>query len=552
MSTSCTPKRLSPQLRQPSTTRAMMLDVMVALAPALGMAVFFFGPRALVLTTVSVGSCLIFEALYRLLTRQQQSIGDLSACVTGLLLALSLPASTPYWVPVMGAAFGIIVVKQFYGGLGRNFMNPALAGRMLAGTLPILMTTWPQPMQKLSLTAVDAVSAATPMSYLHEGALPPQGLDLMFLGQRGGCMGEVSAFMLLLGLVYLLLRRVIAPRIPLAYLGTVAVIALLSAPEGTPRLIWTAYQLMGGGLLMGAIFFATDPATSPVTPRGHIMFGVGCGLLTVLLRSSSSYPEGVGWAILTMNCMVWLLDRLGLPRRFGVGSFAATRAALANAWASLSEIKFVMPKLDLQRYRPKEGQAPGEAWLDLLRSSLKTAGPLAAVFAVTCGIIFGVHRFTDLNTARAEIQAQQEILSQAMPQAAVGAETPYRAAGALSITAGYGKEGHLLGYCVEVQSQGFGGPVTMTVGVDLNGAVTGVAINSHSETDRVGTEAFTPAALARYVGRSGTIRTSGSNSVDTVSGATATSKAITAGVNRALNIVANLDTTDMIDYEDTQ
>ena len=552
MSTSCTPKRLSPQLRQPSTTRAMMLDVMVALAPALGMAVFFFGPRALVLTAVSVGSCLIFEALYRLLTRQQQSIGDLSACVTGLLLALSLPASTPYWVPVMGAAFGIIVVKQFYGGLGRNFMNPALAGRMLAGTLPILMTTWPQPMQKLSLTAVDAVSAATPMSYLHEGALPPQGLDLMFLGQRGGCMGEVSAFMLLLGLVYLLLRRVIAPRIPLAYLGTVAVIALLSAPEGTPRLIWTAYQLMGGGLLMGAIFFATDPTTSPVTPRGHIMFGVGCGLLTVLLRSSSSYPEGVGWAILTMNCMVWLLDRLGLPRRFGVGSFAATRAALANAWASLSEIKFVVPRLDLQRYRPKEGQAPGEAWLDLLRSSLKTAGPLAAVFAVTCGIIFGVHRFTDLNTARAEIQAQQEILSQAMPQAAVGAETPYRAAGALSITAGYGKEGHLLGYCVEVQSQGFGGPVTMTVGVDLNGAVTGVAINSHSETDRVGTEAFTPAALARYVGRSGTIRTSGSNSVDTVSGATATSKAITAGVNRALNIVANLDTTDMIDYEDTQ
>ena len=536
MSASFAPKRLSPQLRQPSTTRAMMLDVMVALTPALGMAVFFFGLRALALTAVSVGSCVLFEVLYRLLTRQRQSVGDLSACVTGLLLALSLPASTPYWVPVMGAAFGIIVVKQFYGGLG----------------LPMLMTTWPQPMQKLSLTAVDAVSAPTPMAYLHEGGLPPQGLDLMFLGNRGGCMGEVSAFMLLLGLVYLLLRRIISPRIPLSYLGTVAVIALLSSPNEVSPLLWTAYQLMGGGLLMGAIYFATDPATSPVTPRGHIMFGVGCGLLTVLLRSSSPYPEGVGWAILTMNCMVWLLDRLGLPRRFGIGNFAATRAVLAQSWASLSEIKFVMPRLDLQRYRPKEGQAPGEAWMDLLRSALKTVGPFAGVFAVTCGVIFGVHRFTDLNTARAEIQVQREILAQAMPQAVVGAETPYHAAGALSITAGYGEEGHLLGYCVEVQSQGFGGPVTMTVGVDLNGTVTGVAIESHSETNRVGTAAMTPAALTRYVGRSGTIRSSGSNSVDVVTGATATSKAITAGVNRALNIVANLDTSGGVTYEDTE
>ena len=552
MSASFAPKRQSPQLRQPSTTRAMMLDVMVALTPALGMAVFFFGLRALALAAVSVGSCVLFEVLYRLLTRQRQSVGDLSACVTGLLLALSLPASTPYWVPVMGAAFGIIVVKQFYGGLGRNFMNPALAGRMLAGTLPMLMTTWPQPMQKLPLTAVDAVSAATPMSYLHEGSLPPQALNIMFLGERGGCMGEISAFMLLLGLVYLLLRRVISSRVPLSYLGTVAVIALLSAPEGVSLPIWTAYQLMGGGLLMGAVFFATDPTTSPVTPRGQIMFGVGCGLLTMLLRSSSPYPEGVGWAILTMNCMVWLLDRLGLPRRFGIGNFAATRAKLAELGASLAEIKFVMPRLDLQRYRPKEGQAPGEAWLDLLRSALKTVGPFAGVFAATCGVIFGVHRFTDLNTARAEIQVQREILAQAMPQAVVGAETPYHAAGALSITAGYGEEGHLLGYCVEVQSQGFGGPVTMTVGVDLNGTVTGVAIESHSETDRVGTAAMTPAALARYVGRSGTIRSSGNNSVDTVTGATATSKAITAGVNRALNIVANLDTSGVIDYEDTQ
>ena len=153
-------KRLSPQLRQPSTTRAMMVDMLVSLTPALGMAVFFFGARALTLTAVSVLSCMFFEALYRLLTRQTITVGDLSACVTGLLLALSLPASAPYWVPVMGAAFAIIVVKQFYGGLGKNFMNPALAGRMLAGTLPVLMTTWTLPLHRMSPTAADAVSAA--------------------------------------------------------------------------------------------------------------------------------------------------------------------------------------------------------------------------------------------------------------------------------------------------------------------------------------------------------------------------------------------------------
>ena len=282
------------------------------------------------------------------------------------------------------------------------------------------------------------------------------------------------------------------------------------------------------------------------------MFGIGCGLLTVLLRTSSPYPEGVGWAILTMNCMVWLLDRLGLPRQFGIGNFAATRAVLAQSWASLSEIKFVCPKLNLQLPKPKEGQAPGEAYLDLLRSLLKTVGPLAGVFAVICVLIFSVHRYTDLDAARAGVLAQQEILAQAMPQAAVGAETPYHANGALSITAGYSEEGLLLGYCIEVQSQGFGGPITMTVGVDLNGAVTGVAINSHSETNRVGTEAMTPEALERYVGRSGTIRSSGNNSVDSVSGATATSKAITAGVNRALHIVANLSTEGEVQYENTQ
>lgn len=532
--------RLPPQVGQPSTTAAMMTDVLVALLPALVMAVFLFGPRVLILTAVSVGSCVLFEYGYRRLTGQSVTIGDLSACVTGMLLAMSLPAAAPYWVPVLGGAFAVILVKQFYGGLGRNFMNPALAGRMLLATFPMLMTTWSQPLDRLPLWGVDAVSAATPMSYLHSGSLPPQSLGQLLLGQQGGCLGEVSAFMLILGGCYLILRRVISPRIPLSYLGTVALLALLFPGEGVDPVRWMSAQLLSGGVLLGAFFLATDPTTSPVTPRGQVLFGVGCGALTILLRYHSSYPEGVGWAILTMNCCVWLLDRAGMPRRFGAGRFAVLRTWAGQARQSLAEIKFVKP--DLQLHLVREGKMPGEAHLDQIRAQARALGCLALVILATGTVLFGVHRFTDLDTARAETLAQQELLAQVMPQAAFSSETPYRAPGALSIQAGYSQDNQLMGYCVEVQAQGFSGVVTMEVGVSLDGQVTGVAVTDHRETANVGTEAMTPSALSRYVGKSGTIRPSGSNSVDAVAGATATSQAITAGVNRALAIVAALDT----------
>ncbi len=550
MKTSFPPAYLSPQLRQSATTTAMMLDLMVSLVPTLGMAVFLFGPRVLALCAISVAACVFFEWLYRRLTHQSNTLRDLSACVTGLLLALSLPVSSPYWVPVLGGAFGIIVVKQFYGGLGKNFMNPALAGRMLCATLPILMTTWAQPLHWVSLISPDAVSAATPLASLHDGALPTQTLSQLFLGQQGGCMGEVSSAMLLLGFVYLLLRRVISARIPLAYLGTVVLISLLFYPAGINPLVWTAYQLLSGGLIMGAIFFATDPTTSPVTPRGQVIFGVGCGLLTMLLRYHGSYPEGVGWAILTMNCLVWLMDRMGMPRRFGISPFTVPKKWVTEIRGSLAEIKFVKPETTFNFFGLREGKMPGEAYLDPLRAHMKAFAPVALLFAVTCVAISSIHTFTDLDTARAEAREQRELLSQVMPQADTSSETPYRANGALSILAGYSSDGELVGYCVEVQNQGFGGIITMVVGVDLDGKVTGVAVTSHSETNPVGTKAMTEEALSRYVGRSGTLRTSGSNSVDVVTGATATSKAITAGVNRALGIVANLDTEGEVEYVD--
>ena len=531
--------RLPPQVGQPSNTTAMMTDVLVALIPALAMAVFFFGFRALVLTATSIAACVGFEFAYRRVTGQSDTTQDLSACVTGLLLAMSLPASSSYLMPILGGGFAIVLVKQFYGGLGRNFVNPALAGRMLLGTFPILMTNWSKPMEHLPLLGVDAVTAPTPMSYLHSGVLPPHTMGQLLLGQQGGCMGEVSAFMLLLGGLYLILRLVISFRIPFSYLGTVALVALLFPGEGVDPMDWMLAQLLSGGVMLGAFFFATDPTTSPITPRGQIMFGMGCGLLTMLLRYCSSYPEGVGWAILTMNCCVWLLDRAGMPRRFGVKRFTVFHDWAVRTRRNLAEIHFVKPNFNVSLTRG--GKAPGEEHLDQIRASTKSFAYLGAVILVTVLAIFGVERLTDLDTARTQTQRQQEALIQVMPKASFSSETPYRAAGALSIRAGYSEGSELLGYCIEVQTQGFSGPITMEVGVDLDGKVTGVAVTDHKEASGIGTSAMSPSALVRYVGKSGTIRTSGANSVDAVTGATATSKAITAGVNRALAIVANLD-----------
>ena len=503
-------RRSSPQIAQVSSISSTMLDVIVALLPALGMAVYLFGPRVLALTLVSVAACMGAEYGYRRLMGLSNTVGDLSACVTGLLLAMSLPVTAPYWAPVLGGVFAIVVVKQFYGGLGRNFMNPALAGRALLCTFPGLMTTWVDAFQKTPLFgAVDAVSSPTPMALLHAGELPGLTLSQLMLGQHGGAMGGAPVFMLLLGGVYLVGRRVISPRIPLSYLGTVALLTLLFPRGDGGALAWMTAQLCSGGLVLGAVFMASDYTTTPVTPVGQTLFGVGCGLLTVLLRYFGSYPDGVGWAILTMNCCVWLLDRAALPRRFGVGRFEAVRGWVAHLRTSAAAIHFVPPKVKFLA-RAGDGTMPGEGYLDELRGSVRQLAALAVVFAVTCGVVFGVHQATDYAAVRAETAVQQTLLAQVMPQATVRSETPYRAPGALSITAGYNDSG-LVGYCVEVQANGFGGVLTAVVGVNTNGEVTGVAVTDHRETVGVGTQALESGYLSQYTGRSGTIRTSGSN-----------------------------------------
>ena len=329
----------APHIGSHDTTRRLMLDVIIALLPAIGVATYFFGFRVLSLCAVSVIACVLAEFLYRMLMKKPQTIGDLSACITGLLLAMSLPATTPYWTIVVGAFFSIVIVKQLYGGIGKNFMNPALAGRVfLFIAFPGFVNTWPKPLATLGVfdampTDINAITSATPMMTLHGGVLPEAyTLQEMLVGQRPGSMGEVAIAALILGGLYLLFRKVITLRIPLTYLGTVALLTFFFPQAGNAGLDWMLYQLLGGGLVMGALFMATDYSTSPVTRGGQWMYGIGCGLLTVFIRYFGSYPEGVSFAILVMNSCVWLFDKWGKPRRFG--AVKAPKKAKAKEAAS--------------------------------------------------------------------------------------------------------------------------------------------------------------------------------------------------------------------------
>ena len=307
----------SPHIHAPVTTRTIMRDVLIALAPALLGSVYFFGLQALLVTLVSAAACVFFEWAYCRITKTNCKIYDLSAVVTGVLIAFVCPPTIPIWTILIGDFFAIIVVKALFGGIGRNIVNPALAARAFLFSYPVLMTHWTDPGLQNILWIPDAVSSATPLASMHQGVLPENVTLLdMFLGNVGGCIGETSALLLLIGFVYLLIRKVVNLRIPVAFIGTVAVVTFLF-PMGNDRITWMLAQLLSGGLMLGAMFMATDYVTSPVTKLGQVCFGIGCGLITVIIRYFGGYPEGVSYAILIMNCCVVLFDRIGRPKKFG-------------------------------------------------------------------------------------------------------------------------------------------------------------------------------------------------------------------------------------------
>ena len=306
----------SPHIRGNFSTRRIMLDVVLALVPALCVGIGVLGWRSLVVTLISVAAAVGAEWLFSVVTKRRNTTIDGSAIVTGLLLAMTLPHTVPYWMAAVGGAFAIIVVKMLCGGLGQNIFNPALTARaFLMLIFPVGLTRY---------VGVDGVSAATPLHHMVMPALPEESILDMFLGNCPGSIGEISALALLIGGAYLVYRKVISVRIPAAYIGTVAVLALVTCKTGTP-LEWMAYQVFSGGLLLGAIFMATDYATSPATPVGQLIYGVGCGALTVFFRYFGLFPEGVTYAILIMNALVWIIDRHTAPRRFGVKKGGAAK-----------------------------------------------------------------------------------------------------------------------------------------------------------------------------------------------------------------------------------
>ena len=298
----------NPHIRNNEDTRSIMLDVVIALCPALLMSVIRFGFRALIAVVVSMASAMFFEWLYRKLLHKTQTVGDLSAAVTGMLLAFVSPVTLPYWMLIVGNFFAIFVVKQLYGGLGKNFLNPALAGRAALGACyTSQMTSWIDPSAKAALFGgADVVTAATPLAMMKGGEFAEvtaqYSLSDMFIGNIGGSLGEISAMMLLIGGLYLILRKVISWQTPVAYIATVAVVTFLF-PRGNDPMTIMLYNVLGGGLFLGAVFMATDYVTSPFTTKGKLVYGVFIGLVTFLIRNFASMNEGMSFAILLGNLM---------------------------------------------------------------------------------------------------------------------------------------------------------------------------------------------------------------------------------------------------------
>jgi electron transport complex protein RnfD len=322
-----------PHIRQKGEVPAIMLSVIAALSPAFIGALFFFGIKALLLTIVCIAAAAATERLICLAIKKPSTAGDYSAVVTGMLLAFSLPPALPLWMGVLGSVFAVAVVKMAFGGLGNNFMNPALAGRaFLLVSYPAAMTHWSAPLHGTihGLShGLDGISSATPLTYfknaLASGNFHPldfqEALPVLWGGNVGGCVGETSAVLLIVGALYLWYKHIIGLSIPALFIGTVFLLSWLFNGTGyfftSEALIVPFYQVLAGGLILGALFMATDPVTTPITSAGRIVFGIGCGALTFALRKWSGAAEGAGFAIILMNCCTPLIDKCVKPRRYG-------------------------------------------------------------------------------------------------------------------------------------------------------------------------------------------------------------------------------------------
>ena len=303
----------APHIVSPMDTSKIMLMVIIGLLPSLLVSTYVFGFRAIILSAVCVIASVGFEWVWNVLMKRPQTAGDLSAAVTGLLIAFNVPSGLPYWIAILGCFVAIIVVKQLFGGVGKNLVNPAITARVvLFISYATEMTTWTLPRM-----AADATSTATPLGVLAEGGTLPSNMQ-MFLGFIGGSMGEVSAVALLLGGLFLIWKKIISPIIPACFIGTVFVFAFIYyTATGGDALQMAVFHVLAGGVMLGAFFMATDYVTSPLLPMGKVIFGIGCGLITMIIRIWGQYPEGVSFSILLMNCLTPLINNFCEKRMYG-------------------------------------------------------------------------------------------------------------------------------------------------------------------------------------------------------------------------------------------
>ncbi len=538
----------SPHVRSKDNTSDIMFDVVLALVPATAFGLYLHGWYAALLVAVCIGSCVGFEALYQACMHKKVTVGDFSAVVTGLLLAMNLPPEFPIWMAILGSAFAIIVVKQLFGGLGQNFMNPALGARCF---LLIAFSRY------MTAFVYDGVSTATPLAILKNGG--SVNIKDMFLGYTAGTIGETSTVALLIGAVYLLIKRVISPKIPLIYIGTFAVcIAIYAVTKNYNVAEFVAAHICGGGLMLGAWFMATDYVTSPITSKGKVVYAVMLGLLTFVLRIFGGSAEGVSYAIIISNLFVPLIERVTVPKAFGEGA-DIDKKDKKNKEKNTDEIK----NADTATEEKKAKE-------DKPKQKMNVKGivkAIAAIFVITVimGAALGaVYSITKKPIADAEEKAKQEAYAEVFPDAAqietfTEDEINLSDVNKVMASRGYGdntideisivadEDGMFTGFIILVTNHsGYGGDIQLAVGVSLDYSIKGIAFLSINETAGLGMEAQNKEFLDQFIGKqvlqySYTKTGSTSDSeIDALSGATITTSAVVDAVNTALNFIGGI------------
>ena len=539
----------SPHVRSDATTADIMSDVMIALVPATAFGVYLFGMHAALLVLACVVSAVLAEFIYEKLFKLPVTIGDFSAVVTGLLLAMNLPPELPIWMGVLGSVFAIIVVKQLFGGLGKNFMNPALAARCF------LLLSFGASMTRF---VYDGVTTATPLALLKNGS--SVNLKDMFLGFTGGTIGETSALALLIGAGYLLIKRVISPKIPLVYIGTFAIAMTIYAVVKDKDVVkFVLCEICGGGLMLGAWFMATDYVTSPITPVGKIIYGIILGLLTFVLRIFGNGAEGVSYAIIMSNILVPLIEMATKPKAFGEG-------------AELSEEDKKKKKED-KKDEKKEADAKEEAKSETQKDA-SDGKDIKGIFRAICaimlitvimGAILGtVYSVTKEPIEKAEEKAKQEAYKEVFPEAdnivTIGEENlDYKQVNDLIQSFGFthdtideisyavDADKNLIGFIVVVTNDnGYGGDIQMVVGMRTDTTITGLAFLVLDESPGLGMEADKDKFKSQFIGKHETryeYSKTGAvveNQIDAISGATITTSAVTDGINAAVALITIL------------